>query len=150
MTSFNPTAVPGPRVHAETLTLALDGRADSANITDQVQAVVQRSTITAGLAVVLVQHTTAAVVVAEHEAGILVDLAALLERLAPEAGDYFHHRRGHDTNGAAHLRSALLGVSVTLPVAAGRLQLGAYQEILVLEFESRPRLCQVLVQVLGI
>jgi len=121
----------------------------SRNFTDEVAAVVRESGIRNGTVLVYSQHTTGAVLIVEHEAGMLVDLEEILERIVPSDYQYRHHQRGFDRNGSAHLRSILLSVSVTVPVVDGSLYLGVYQEILVLDMDPGEKTRTVLVQVSG-
>ncbi len=121
----------------------------SAIITDLVQEIVKESGVQEGVALVFYQHTTGSVVIAEHETGILVDLEDMLEKILPVASDYAHHRRGHDLNGSAHIRSALLGVSVHVPIIGGDLNLGTYQELILLDMDRGQKERTVVVQVIG-
>jgi secondary thiamine-phosphate synthase enzyme len=137
-------------VLTEKLTLISEGGFYAINITERVRSVVKSSGIREGSVLVFYRHTTGAVIIVEHEAGILVDLEDVLERIVPIAYDYKHHLRGFDTNGAAHIRTALLSVSATVPVVDGDLLIGKYQEILVVDMEptkGSPR--TVIVQVMG-
>jgi secondary thiamine-phosphate synthase enzyme len=133
----------------EKLTLLSEGDFYTINITEQVRAVVAASGIMEGSVLVFFQHTTGAVMIVEHEAGILVDLENTLERMVPSDGDYEHHRRGFDENGASHVRMGLLNASVTVPVLDGDLLLGTYQEILVVDFQTEREPRRVVVQVTG-
>ena len=119
------------------------------NITDEVQSLVATSGIQEGMALLFYQHTTGALMIVEHEAGILVDLEDALDRIVPPVWDYKHHLRGYDQNGASHVRTALLNVSVTVPVLGGRLSLGEYQEILMVDMDSGQKPREVLIQVMG-
>jgi secondary thiamine-phosphate synthase enzyme len=85
----------------------------------------------------------------EYEPGGIADLKALVERLIPAAGDYEHNRLNHDTNSHAHQRASLVGPSETVPVAAGRLALGTWQQLVLIDFDDRPRERTVLVQVVS-
>lgn len=87
--------------------------------------------------------------IVEHEAGILVDLEDVLEAIVPVAADYKHHLRGYDSNGAAHIRTALLNVSVTIPIQDNNLLMGTYQEILVIDMDPGHKIRNVIVQVIG-
>lgn len=136
-------------VFTERLAIPSEGDFYVVNITEQVREVVQRSGIRAGSALIFYQHTTGAVMIVEHELGILVDLEDVLEKLAPVAGEWKHHLRGYDTNGAAHLRSALLGVSLTVPIVDGDLPLGTYQEIVVVDMDPGRKTRTAIVQVMG-
>ncbi len=136
-------------VLTRTLPLLSEGSFYTTIITEQVRDIVKESGIREGVAFVFYQHTTGSVMIVEHETGILVDLEDLLEKILPAAGDYAHHRRGFDANGAAHVRTALLGVSVHVPVIEGDLGLGTFQELLVLDMDPARRERTVIVQVMG-
>jgi secondary thiamine-phosphate synthase enzyme len=102
-----------------------------------------------GVATAFVTGSTAAITTMEHEPGGVADLQALLERLIPAAAEYEHNVRNHDTNAHAHLRAALIGPSVAIPFAAGRLALGTWQQVVLLDFDDRPRDRVVTVHVAG-
>ncbi len=118
-------------------------------ITEQVREVIRESGIQEGAALVYYQHTTGSVMVVELEAGILADLQDALERLASGDAEYKHHVRGHDFNGAAHVRSAFLGVSVHVPVLQGELLLGTFQEILMLDLDPARKERVIIIQAIG-
>ena len=98
---------------------------------------------------VFVVGSTAAVTTIEFEPGALADFNGLFERLAPRAADYRHHLRWGDDNGSSHVRAALLGPSITVPLVDGALTLGTWQQIMLLEFDTRSREREVVVQVVG-
>ncbi len=133
----------------EKLALLSQGGFHVHNVTDQVRAVVRRSGVREGAALVYYTHTTGGLIIVEHEAGMLLDLEDVLERIAPAAADYRHHLRAYDFNGAAHVRTALLGVSVTLPVLDGELLIGTFQEILVVDMEPQAKARTLVIQVQG-
>lgn len=137
------------RILSTQLELLSDGRFNVLNITDQVADFVKSSAIQNGQVLVFFQHTTGAVIVGEHEAGIIADLEDMFERITPTDYTYLHHIRAYDFNGHAHLRAALLPTSVTVPVIQGRLALGTYQEILVIDdqVDQEPR--YLIIQVTG-
>lgn len=117
------------------------------NITDRVAAELPKSGIQEGMALVSAMHITAGVWVNDAESGLLADIDAWLERLAPFRADYQHHRTG-ETNGDAHLKSLLVHHEVIVPVTAGRLDLGPWQQIYYAEFDGqRPK--RVVVKILG-
>ncbi len=136
-------------IHTEKFTFISEGKFYAVNVTEQVRKAIQAAGIQNGMALVFYRHTTGAVMVVEHEAGILVDLEDTLEKIAPVAYEYKHHMRGFDTNGAAHIRTALLNVSVTVPVIDGDLGIGTWQEILVIDMEPQGRPRTVIIQVSG-
>jgi secondary thiamine-phosphate synthase enzyme len=136
-------------VFTQTLTFTTTGDFFALNITDQVRDVLRQSGVREGSVLVYYRHTTGAVLIIEHEVGILVDLQDVLNEIVPLARDYKHHRRGYDANGAAHVRTALLSVSATLPVTAAELMIGTYQEIILDDMDPQDRPRQVVVQVMG-
>jgi secondary thiamine-phosphate synthase enzyme len=135
--------------HLETMELAGTAGIDLHEVTGLTQAVVARSGIRDGLATVHVAGSTGAVTTIEYESGALADLLDCLESLAPMDGFYKHNERWHDGNGYSHLRAALMGPSLSVPVTHGSLALGTWQQILVLDFDNKPRQRKVLIQVLG-
>jgi secondary thiamine-phosphate synthase enzyme len=125
------------------------GHTDVVDITERVAAAVAESGVKDGIALVFVPGSTAAVTTIEYESGVVEDLKALLERIAPEDADYKHHLRWGDRNGAAHLRSALMGPSFAVPVEHGQIVLGTWQQIVLVDFDERPRRRDVIVKVVG-
>ena len=110
---------------------------------------VTASTLTAGLATVFVVGSTAGVTTIEFEPGAVADLNHVFEVLAPRHGEYRHHLRWGDDNGSSHVRASLLGPSLTVPFAEGKLTLGTWQQIMLLEFDTRPRKREIVVQIIG-
>ena len=136
-------------IHVENLELVGSAVTDIHDVTDQVHRVVEASGLQDGLVTVHAPGSTAAVTTIEYESGALSDLQALLEELAPISGVYAHNARWGDGNGYSHLRAALLGPSLSIPLSQGELELGTWQQIVVLDFDNRPRRRRVVVQVLG-
>jgi len=136
-------------VHTGLLSFSTRGDADVVDLTSDVQGVVDESRVRDGLVTVAAVGSTAGVTTMEFEPGGVHDLQALLDRLVAPGADYEHNRRNHDTNGHAHLRASLIGPSVAIPVADGRLTLGTWQQIVFLDFDDRPRSRTVVVQVVG-
>ena len=122
---------------------------DVTDVTQKAHQVLSNSGLVNGLLNVFTPGSTAAVTTIEYEPGAVDDLISALERIAPAADEYQHNLRWHDGNGYSHLRSALLGPSVSVPVQEGRLCLGTWQQIIVLDFDNKPRDRRVLIQVLG-
>jgi secondary thiamine-phosphate synthase enzyme len=131
------------------LQISTRGQGDAHDITRQVSATVRASGPQAGVAVVFVVGSTAAVTTIEFEPGAVADLNGLFERLAPRRAEYQHHLRWGDDNGSSHVRAALLGPSLTVPFEGGALLLGTWQQIMLLEFDTRGRTREVVVQVMG-
>jgi len=123
----------------EYLTFNTDKHRQYVNITDQVAGVVERSKIAEGMVLVSAMHITAGVFVNDAESGLLDDIDAWLERLAPYRDDYRHHRTG-ETNGDSHLKNLLVHYQVILPITCGRLDLGPWQQVFYAEFDGqRPK-----------
>jgi secondary thiamine-phosphate synthase enzyme len=93
--------------------------------------------------------STVAITTMEYEPGGVHDLQTLLDRLVPAVGEYEHNRLNHDTNSHAHLRAAIIGPSETIPIVDGRLQLGTWQQVVLIDFDDRPRRRTVTVHVLS-
>ncbi|HTP55032.1 MAG TPA: secondary thiamine-phosphate synthase enzyme YjbQ [Thermoplasmata archaeon] len=130
----------------EYLTMRTRAPREFVNLTDDVRRVVRGSGVRDGLVLVSSMHITAAVYVNDNESGLLNDIAAWADRLAP-AGDYEHHRTG-ESNGDAHLKNLLLGHQVVLPVTDGDLDLGPWESVFYAEFDGqRPK--RVVVKVVG-
>jgi secondary thiamine-phosphate synthase enzyme len=119
------------------------------NITEQVRDFVHSSGVQHGQVLVFYQHTTGAVIIGEHEPGIIADIQAMFEQIAPVARNYYHHLRAVDFNGHAHVRSALMTVQVVIPIIEGNLFLGTYQDILVIDDQTEPAPRYVVFQVSG-
>ena len=125
------------------------GRDDCRDLTDAVQEVVARSGIRQGLATVFVTGSTAGVTTIEYEPGLVQDLQAAVRRLFPASLPYAHHESAGDDNGYAHLRASFIGPSLTVPVHEGRLQLGTWQQIVLVDFDVRPRTRSYVIQIIG-
>ena len=129
--------------------IATCGQGDAHDLSAAVDEAVTASGIVNGLASVFVVGSTAAVTTIEIEPGAVADLNAVFERLAPRHGDYRHHERWGDDNGSSHVRAALLGPSLTVPIVNGRLTLGTWQQIMLLEFDTRDRKREIVIQLVG-
>jgi secondary thiamine-phosphate synthase enzyme len=136
-------------VHSSELELSTRGDGHVIDITAEVQRAVADSGIPDGLVTVFVCGSTAAVTTMEFEPGGVADLQALLGRLVPAEDDYEHNRLNHDTNSHAHQRASLIGASDQVPVIGGRLALGTWQQLVLLDFDDRPRERTVVVQVVS-
>ena len=129
--------------------ISTKGQGDAHDVTRAVARAVAESGLRAGIVTVFVVGSTAGLTTIEFEPGALHDLNAVFETLAPRGGEYRHHLRWGDDNGSSHVRAALLGPSVTIPFTGGELLLGQWQQIAVIEFDTRPRRRQVVVQIIG-
>jgi secondary thiamine-phosphate synthase enzyme len=136
-------------VHTGELRLSTQGDSDIIDITAAVQRVVDTSGAGEAQATAFVRGSTAGVTTMEYEPGGVHDLKALLDRLVPPEGDYEHNRLNHDSNSHAHQRASIVGSSETVPVIDGRLALGTWQQIVLIDFDDRARERTVVVQVLS-
>ena len=136
-------------VHTGQLRFSTEGDGDVIDLTEGVQSVLESAGVESGIVSVFVPGSTAAVTAMEHEPGGVQDLRAALERLIPADGDYAHNRLAGDTNSHAHIRAAIVGPSETIPVRDGRLELGTWQQLVLVDFDDRPRQRTVVVQVIG-
>ena len=125
------------------------GKTDLVDITREVSLRVRESGIAEGSVLIFVPGSTAALTTIEYESGVIEDLKEAIARLAPENLPYGHDARWGDGNGYSHVRAALLGPSLTIPVIAGKLVLGTWQQVILCDFDNRPRKRQVIVQITG-
>jgi secondary thiamine-phosphate synthase enzyme len=125
------------------------GQGDVRDLTEIVARTLHASTLTSGLATIAVIGSTAGVTTIEFEPGAVADLNKVWEQLAPRDGTYEHHLRWGDDNGSSHVRAAMLGPSISLPFEGRRLLVGTWQQVVLVEFDTRPRSREVAVQVMG-
>jgi secondary thiamine-phosphate synthase enzyme len=136
-------------VHTGLLRLETEGEGQIVDLTEGVLAVVRQSEVQQGVVCVFVTGSTAAVTTMEHEPGGVADLRALLDRLIPRGDRYEHNVRNADSNAHAHLRAAVIGPSESIPVVDGRLLLGTWQQVVLVDFDDRARSRTVHVHVIG-
>jgi secondary thiamine-phosphate synthase enzyme len=134
-------------VHTSELSVSTRGDSDIVDITDPLRAAVSESGVADGQASAFVRGSTAAITTMEFEPGGIHDLQTMLERLIPTRGDYEHNRLNHDTNSHAHQRASIVGPSEVVPVQSGRLGLGTWQQLVLIDFDDRPRERTVVIQV---
>ena len=127
--------------------LSTRGDSEIVDITDRVRAAVAESRATEGQAAAFVRGSTAAITTMEYEPGGVHDLQMLLDRLIPADGDYEHNRLNHDTNSHAHQRASIVGASEVVPIERGELALGTWQQLVLIDFDDRPRERTIVVQV---
>lgn len=137
-------------VKTHEITIKTKGNCEVVNITDQVGGAVARSDIRNGAVTVFNIGSTAGITTTEYEPGLAnYDLKAAFEKIAPENGRYEHEETWHDDNGHAHVRATLLGPSLSVPIVAGRLTLGTWQQIILVDFDTRPRTRTIICQIIG-
>ncbi|HTX32723.1 MAG TPA: secondary thiamine-phosphate synthase enzyme YjbQ [Solirubrobacteraceae bacterium] len=131
------------------LRMETPGDGEIVDLTEGVLSVVRNAGVERGLVTVFVTGSTAAVTTMEYEPGGVSDLQGLLDRLIPQQGDYEHNRLNQDTNAHAHLRAAVIGPSETIPLVDGELALGTWQQVVLIDFDDRPRRRTVTVQIVS-
>jgi len=137
-------------IHCDELTFRTDAETNVFDLTPQVAEIVERSGVAEGQVLVFTPGSTAGITTIEFEPGAVADLKRVFEEIAPADGEYEHNLRWGDGNGYSHVRAALLGPSLTVPVAEGRLVLGTWQQIILCDFDNKPnRRRRVVVQVTG-
>jgi secondary thiamine-phosphate synthase enzyme len=135
--------------HSGFIRVTTAGDGDVSPLSERVLEIVREAGAERGVVTVFVPGATAAVTTMEYEPGGVTDLKATLDRLIPADAPYEHNRLNYDSNSHAHIRAAIVGPSESIPLDAGRLMLGTWQEIVLLDFDDRPRERTVLVSVLS-
>lgn len=136
-------------VKSEEVIIRTGSKTDVIDITKNVQKILAGSGIVNGAALLFVPGSTAALTTIEYESGVINDLKKSIDRLAPQEIYYEHNERWGDGNGYAHVRAALLGPSLHIPLIDGKLMLGTWQQIVLLDFDNRPRQRHIIVQLIG-
>ena len=137
------------RIYRETLATAEEKEVGASDLTDQIRQIVKRSRISDGMVHVFSVGSTGAIVSIEFEEGLVLDLKDTLRRLVPRDLNYNHGRKWQDDNAHSHLRATLLGPQLMIPVSNGSPDLGTWQQIAVLNLDTRTRERRVIVTVLG-
>lgn len=135
-------------VYTEHFLINTRGFTDIIDITEKVKAAVYQHNIKEGSVVVALAGSTAAITTIEYEPGLIKDLPDVLDEIAPMDKDYHHDDTWHDGNGYAHIRAAMIGSSVTIPLTEGALLLGTWQQIVLIDFDNKPRARNIYVQVI--
>ena len=131
------------------LHLQTQGHTDTQDITRQVEDLVRETNLQAGIVTLFCPGSTGGLTTIEYESGAVTDLQQVFDEIAPPDRDYRHHQKWGDDNGSAHVRAALIGPSLTVPLVERRLTLGTWQQIIFLDFDTRPRSRRLVVQVIG-
>jgi len=136
-------------VHTGYIEIKTTGENDILDITGKVTEMVSMSGIGDGIVCVFVSGSTGAITTLEYESGLLKDLPEALEQMMPKDIVYEHHLRWQDGNGHSHVRAAILGPSVSVPIISGKLALGTWQQIVFIEMDIKPRSRELIVQIVG-
>lgn len=137
------------KILTDKLTVNTKGSCDIVNITDEVQAFINKQKVLEGNVTVFVVGSTASISTVEYEPGLKKDIPQILDKLVPSKQKYFHNDTWGDNNGHAHIRSTIIGCSQTIPFSNGELMLGTWQQIVLIDFDDRPRVRKVIVQLIG-
>ena len=125
------------------------GRTDIVNLTPQVEREVKESSVQNGTVTLFIPGSTASLTTIEFERGAVNDLKKAVERMAPEDIYYDHNERWGDGNGYSHVRAAMIGPSLHIPISGGKMTLGTWQQVVLLDFDNRPRERRIVVQISG-
>ena len=133
----------------DTVRIDSRGNSDIIDITERVAMLLSRHKLKTGQLLLFVPGSTAGLTTIEYEPGLKQDFSAMMERIGPRAAHYHHEETWNDGNGHSHVRASLLGPSVTIPFNEGRLLLGTWQQVVLVDFDTRPRSRAIAVQILG-
>ena len=136
-------------LESKTLKLSTEGNCDMVDITSEVVREVNVSGINDGVATIFVAGSTAGVTTIEYEPGLVADFKDVWGRVAPKDIPYQHDRAWGDGNGHSHVRASLLGASLTIPILNKKLTLGTWQQIIIIDFDNRPRSREIIIQIIG-
>jgi secondary thiamine-phosphate synthase enzyme len=136
-------------VLTSTITLQTEGNGETVDITSHIQKEINANNIISGTVTVFVSGSTAGLTTIEYEPGVVSDFADMFERIIPRGIQYGHDRAWGDGNGHSHVRASLLGPSLVVPFTDKRLILGTWQQIILVDFDNRPRSRQVILQIIG-
>ncbi len=136
-------------IYKDAFTLNTEGDTDIIDITQDIEEIVHTSGVKEGILCLFVPGSTASVTTIEAESGVINDLKSAIERMAPLDISYEHDKRWGDGNGHAHVRAAILGPSLSVPVSNGKLLHGTWQQLVLIDFDNRPRERNVHVQIIG-
>lgn len=136
-------------IETKTLVFRTKAGTDIIDISKEVSEAVRKSKIKSGLVSVFVSGSTASVSTLEFEPNLIKDMKKALERIAPEKGEYEHHKTWGDDNGSAHVRAALMKPGITIPFKDKKLLLGTWQQIVLMDFDTREREREIVLQVVG-
>ncbi len=143
------TIPPYVKVVSDTIKLHTEGEGDMIDMTSQLSNKVKESKIKNGTVTIFVSGSTAAVTTIEYESGLIHDFPVMLSRIIPKDIEYEHDNTWHDGNGHSHVRSSLIGPSITIPIIHGKLTLGTWQQVVLLEMDTRSRSRTVILQIMG-
>jgi secondary thiamine-phosphate synthase enzyme len=137
------------KIITDNIRISTKGRNDIVDITDMVQDIIGKTNFSEGNVLCFVSGSTAGLTTVEYEPGLIKDLPEAFEKIAPMNKSYHHDNTWHDGNGYAHVRASLLGPSLMLPFSKGKLLLGTWQQIILIDFDNRGRDRKIIIQIIG-
>ena len=137
------------KIVTATLSLSTEGHNDTRDITGLVEKELVSSKLRSGTVTVFVPGSTGGLTTIEYEPGVVEDFSRLMDKIIPDNIPYQHDKRWGDGNGFSHVRASLLGPSLVVPFSDGRLSLGTWQQIVLVDFDNRPRTRTVVLQFMG-
>ena len=136
-------------VITKNISIEMEAETDIADITGEVQKAVSDTGLKNGIVTVFAVGSTGAITTIEYEPGLLKDIPRALEVIAPSGIDYEHHKTWHDDNGKSHVRSAFIGPALVVPFVEGKLTLGTWQQVVVMNLDTSDRRREVVLQIMG-
>ncbi|MEF8878984.1 MAG: secondary thiamine-phosphate synthase enzyme YjbQ [Candidatus Thermoplasmatota archaeon] len=136
-------------VHYDEINIKTKGEVDIIDLTEQVQKIVDKSKIKEGIATVFNPGSTGSITTIEYEPGLKKDIPRILQEIAPKGVHYDHQETWHDDNGHSHVRASLIGPSLTVPIRNGEVVHGTWQQIVFMEFDTKSRKRDIVVQIIG-
>ena len=134
-------------VISDTIPVKTQGNRDIIDLTPGIRDIIRKSGVESGVVTVFAPGSTAGITTIEYEPGLIKDIDLFLEKLIPYGARYHHHETWHDDNGSSHLQAALLGPSLTVPFINGELTLGTWQQVVLVDCDTRPRSRKIVVQI---
>lgn len=129
--------------------ISTQGQGEMINVTSETAREVNNSGVNSGTVTVFIPGSTAGITTIEYEPGLVADMHAMWERTIPSGSTYEHNKAWGDGNGHSHVRASLLGPSITVPFINKRLTLGTWQQIVIIDFDVRPRSREIILQIMG-
>lgn len=137
------------KILSEEIYINTQGKNDIINLSESLDRIINKTQIVNGLITISVVGSTAGITTIEYEPGLLKDLPEMLENIVPTNKRYYHDNTWNDGNGYAHIRSSLIGTSISLPIGNGKLETGTWQQVVLIDFDNRPRKRKLIVKMIG-
>ncbi|RLF40731.1 MAG: YjbQ family protein [Thermoplasmata archaeon] len=137
------------KIYTGSINIKTSGENDIVDITDETQRIIEESKVKDGLICLFIPGSTGSITTIEYEPGLKKDLPKALEKIAPRDIYYYHHETWHDDNGRSHVKASILGPSLTIPIRDSKLIHGTWQQIVFIEFDTKPRNRRIIAQIIG-